>query len=319
MNKLIDIFKSIKLPKNRYINNTYLKLVILLIILYFVFQLLRKNTEETQLKEGFGNKREKIKTKKEITEIYDDFYSSIYDDLVYDPNKNNFELQEIIRATKMKQGTSTVLDIGSGNGHHLELLRNKGIDTIGLEISPSMIQRANTLYPNINIKQGDVIDSNIFRQETFSHILTLYFTLYYIKDKQTYFNNCYKWLKPGGILAVHLVNREMFNPIVNAGDPFVMVSPQKYAKDRITKTVVKFKDFKYKSNFSLDRDNNVAYFEELFRDDKTKDIRQNKHIFYMDKQKDIIRKAKQSGFNLLGKIDLINAKYEYQYIYILQK
>ena len=75
--------------------------------------------------------------------------------------------------------------------------------------------------------------------------------MYYIKNKLKLFKNIYYWLRPGGILTLHLVNRDMFNPIVNAGDPLTMVSAQKYAKERITNTVVKFKDFRYKSNFKL--------------------------------------------------------------------
>jgi SAM-dependent methyltransferase len=299
-------------------NNSYLKIIVALFIIYFVSQLLRKHNS---LNEGFSglSQKEKFITKNKIEEIYDDFYNSVYDDLVYDDNKQKYELQEIIRATKMKPDNSTVLDIGCGNGHHVNLLSSQGINSVGLDISPNMVERATMLYPNISVKQGDTLDNMIFNESSFSHILSLYFTLYYIKDKQRYFNNCYKWLKPGGYLAVHLVNRDMFNPIVGAGDPFVMVSPQKYAKDRITKTVVKFKDFKYKSKFNLDKENNMGYFEEVFKDDTTKKVRQQTHNFYMEPQAEIIEKAKSSGFKLLGKIDLVNVKYEYQYIYILQK
>jgi SAM-dependent methyltransferase len=317
---MLSLIKKIRLPtlSKRYINSNYLKIIIALFIIYFVIQLLRKHKP---INEGFSglNQREKLVTKKKVDDIYDEFYNSIYDDLVYDDNKNKFELTEIIRSTKMKPSKSMVLDIGCGNGHHVNLLTEKGIKSIGLDISPNMVERANMLYPKINVKQGDVLKEDLFNNNTFSHILSLYFTAYYIKDKQQYFDNCYKWLKPGGYLALHLVNRDMFNPIVSAGDPFVMISPQKHARERITKTVVKFKDFKYKSRFNLDRENNKAYFEESFKEDNTNKVRQNIHEFYMEPQSNIIEKAKTSGFNLLGKIDLVNIKYEYQYIYILQK
>jgi SAM-dependent methyltransferase len=305
------------LPKlsKRYMNNNYLKIIITLIILYFIVQLIRKNTPKI---EGFSQ-NDKFITKNKVDTIYDDFYSSIYDDLVYDPNKINFELQEIYRTTKMKPHKSIVLDIGSGNGHHINTLIKQNIETIGLEISQDMINRSRTLYPHINVKNGDALNSMLFNQNKFSHITCLYFTIYYIKDKRNFFNNCYKWLKPGGYLALHLVNRDLFNPIINAGDPLVMVSPQKYARDRITKSVVNFKDFKYKSKFNLEKENNIAYFEELFKDNNTNNVRKNIHEFYMPSQKEIITYAKESGFKLIGKIDLVNTKYEYQYIYILQK
>ena len=296
-------------------NNTYLKIVIFLIVCYFLVQLVRKHSPK---KEGFTQK-EKFITKNKVKEIYDDFYSSIYDDLVYDPKKQHFELQEIVRATKMKPKSSFVLDIGSGNGHHVDILTKQNIESIGLEISRPMLERARTLYPNIKVKEGDALNSMLFNNNQFTHITCLYFSIYYIKNKREFFNNCYKWLKPKGYLALHLVNRDMFNPIVNAGDPLVMVSPQKYARDRITKTVVKFKDFQYKSNFKLEKENDKAYFEEIFKDDGSSNVRKNIHEFYMPTQKEIIAMAKEVGFDLIGKIDLVAAKYEYQYIYILQK
>ena len=50
-------------------------------------------------------------------------------------------------------------------------------------------------------------------------------------------------MKPGGYLVVHLVNRDMFDPIRPASNPLFMVSPQKYAKNRIVTSTIKFKDF----------------------------------------------------------------------------
>ena len=62
------------------------------------------------------------------------------------------------------------------------------------------------------------------------------------------------WLEPGGWLALHLVDRNNFDPIIPAGDPFIMISPQNYAKKRITSSVVKFNNFKYRANFKLDEE-----------------------------------------------------------------
>lgn len=310
LNKLLNI----KLSK-KYLNHTYLKIFIALLMLYFLMQLVRKNTPHH---EGF-TQREKFISKSSVEEIYDDFYNSIYDDLVYDQNKINYELQEIAQVSKMKTGQSTILDIGSGNGHHVETLRKQGYDAMGLELSKPMINRSKELYPSLPIKHGNVLESITFNEESFSHILCMYFTIYYIEDKRTFFENCYKWLKPNGYLALHLVNRDMFNPILSAGEPLVLVSPQKYAKDRLTKTVVKFKDFQYKAKFKIDNNNDKARFEETFKDDATSNIRKHVHNFSMPTQKYIIQLAKDCGFNLIGNIDLVNAKYEYQYVYILKK
>ena len=54
------------------------------------------------------------------------------------------------------------------------------------------------------------------------------------------FPKCFM-VKPRGTLTLHLVNRDKFNPIVNTADVLMMVSPQKYAKDRINNSIIKFK------------------------------------------------------------------------------
>ena len=66
----------------------------------------------------------------------------------------------------------------------------------------------------------------------FTDITCFYFTIYYlIKDKNAFLSNCYHWLKPGGKLIMHLVEK-MFDPILPVANPLVMVSPQRYAKKK---------------------------------------------------------------------------------------
>ena len=120
----------------------------------------------------------------------------------------------------------------------------------------------------------------------------LYFTIYSIEDKLKFFKNCYDWLQPGGRLVIHLVNRDKFDPILNSANPLTSVNAQKYAKERLTKSIVKFKDFLYKAAYVSDNENDKAYFMKTFKDDATKNTRKNEHVLYMDSQKDILTKAK---------------------------
>ena len=78
-----------------------------------------------------------------------------------------------------------------------------------------------------------------FDQEAFSHITCLYFTIYYIKDKKRFFKNCFDWLMPTGHLAIHLVNRDKFDPIIEAGNPLHIVSPQKLCEKKDNKVACK--------------------------------------------------------------------------------
>ena len=57
-----------------------------------------------------------------------------------------------------------------------------------------------------------------------------------------------------GFRAKQFVNRNKFDPILNSADPLQMVSAQKYAKKRITSSLIKFKDFQYRGDFKLDKD-----------------------------------------------------------------
>ena len=258
-----------------------------------------------------------------MTEIYDDFYATIYDDLVFNKNKNDYEIGKWIKHTKPNQ-ESIVLDIGSGTGHHVSSLKAHGYDATGIDISPSMVKKSKETYPDLKFQVADVLTTSLYPAGSFTHVTCFYFTIYYIQNKKLFFENCIQWLRPGGFLAVHIVNRDKFDPIVPAGNPFNIISPQKYAKKRITTTTVKFDKFEYKSNFVMkdsienNEEPNVL-MKETFKTLKNGDVRQNEHKLYMLTQAEILDIAKSVGFIVDSKIDLMDCQYDSQYIYILQK
>ena len=55
------------------------------------------------------------------------------------------------------------------------------------------------------------------------------------------------------------------------------------------------------------------------KDDKSGNIRSNKHTLYMEKQKHILSLIKSVGFIMKGKVDLVQCMNGYQYLYILYK
>ena len=251
-------------------------------------------------------------------EIYDDFYADIYDYLVFNNMKDEYEVGEIVNKTSASS-QSKILDIGCCTGHHVAELSGRSIDIIGIDISPSMIEKAKKNYPDNKFDVQDATNSQIYPQDTFTHILCMYFTIYYIENKSIFFENCYNWLMPGGYLIVHLVDRHNFDPILPPGNPLLYVSPQKYAKKRITNTKVKFTDFAYNANFELDEQNNVAKFTEKFKNDKDGKVRKQEHIMYMPDLNEIVDEAQSAGFLVHGKVDLLHCQYEYQYLYIFTK
>lgn len=269
----------------------------------------------TPVKEGMVNDYKVLF--KQGDAIYDDFYAGIYDYLVFSSVRNDYEVGILMNAGNPIQ-SSVIADIGSGTGHQVDLIRQKNLNVVGIDISPSMVEAAKKKYPQGNFRVGDALENKLFKMDSLTHILCLYFTIYYMKDKQRFFDNAMYWLMPGGFLIVHLVDRETFDPILPPGNPLYIVSPQKYAKERITSTKVTFEDFVYTSDFKLDKDNDSATFDEKFKFNDGK-VRKQQQVLYMEDTSEIVNKAQNSGFILHSKVDMVKCGYESQYLYVFIK
>ena len=318
--ELKQVIKSITGAYNKMSNIGKILVFVILLLLVIVFfkkidTNISKNKGNNWFKEGFTQQDKFVFLKDE--KVYDDFYVSIYDHLVFNSMKNEYEISEIVNNTEPNE-KSIIVDIGCGTGHHVANLSSKNLQVVGIDISPSMVKKAKDKYPNLNFVVGDVLVNDQFQYNSITHILCLYFTIYYFNDKRAFFTNCINWLMPGGYLIIHLVDREMFDPILPPGNPLYIVSPQKYAKERITKTKITFNDFVYESNFNLEKGTDIAIFEEKFKF-KNDNIRKQEQKLYMEDHSTIIGIAQECGFIVHGKINLVKCAYENQYLYILTK
>lgn len=287
------------------------KVLLIVIILLFVIITFKKKREGYQQNDQFVFKTG--------AEVYDEFYSTIYDQLVFSNIKDNYEIGKIIEKTH-PTSESIILDVGCGTGHHVAALEAQHIPAVGIDVSGAMIKQAKELYPHYNFVQGDVLKAMQFRKNSFTHILCLYFTLYYFEDKLAFFKNCMYWLMPGGALVIHVVNKDMFDPIIPPANPLLLLSGQRYANKRITESKVTFDDFIYKSNFELMDGSDQAKFVEKFSNrDTGKPFRRNEHVLYMENEDKILTLAREVGFIMQGEIDMIKSGYEYQKLFILVK
>jgi SAM-dependent methyltransferase len=271
-----------------------------------------------QMKNKEGFEQSETFLLKTNDDLYDNFYTSIYDELVFNSLKNDYEVGEIINKTSVSS-QSIILDIGSGTGHHVAKLKERGFNAIGLDNSSDMVDQAKQNYPNYEFKKGDVNNPNLFNANTFTHILSLYFTIYYMKDKNLFFQNCFKWLKPGGYLIIHLVEPDNFNTILPGGASYRQMSPQRNSSERATETRFTFNNIEYIANFLFNGNTNVATFEEKFQNINTGKVRKNEHTLYMNSDEDILTMAQTNGFFVQGKIDLASVANQGQYLYILIK
>ena len=80
-----------------------------------------------------------------------------------------------------------------------------------------------------------------------------------------------------------------------------------------------FGSFQYSSKFDFHTANSksTVYFAETFTDTRSKNVRKQEQTLYMENITDLIDILKFCGFNVIGKFDFVEDKY--QFIYILQK
>lgn len=262
---------------------------------------------------------------REGLDIYDDFYAGVYDHLFFSSAKVDYEIEEIIKRTTPSDRQSTadqrILDIGCGTGHHVDgFVRSKMFTSvIGADRSASMVAQAKETYPDRAdlFQQADGLNRDAFSPASFTHIACLYFTIYYMtaQEKQIFYRNCMEWLQPGGFFIVHLADRDLFDPILPPGNPLILVSPQKYAEERILHTEVHFDDFLYSADFSA-----TEYdLAERFKDKESDRVRKQTHQLHMETLKREVDGIRSAGFVDKAIVDLIHVQYEYQYVYIFVK
>lgn len=98
-----------------------------------------------------------------------------------------------------------VLDSGCGSGRFFEVLRDKGIDYFGIDISENLIAIAKKNYPNVKFQVADALNlpfsqnffDKIYSISVLHHIPSKDFRLQYLKETK-------RVLKPEGLLILRV-------------------------------------------------------------------------------------------------------------------
>ena len=258
-------------------------------------------------------------------DLFDDFYASVFTKLTQNEPLIQAEtaicLEEFGKKRPKQQ--MRILDAGCGIGIGACSFAKQGVGhTVGIDKSQAMIRYAKgTTMPSttltesqrqdIEFRQFDLIGPGAAGAAEFTDACLLYFTIYYFRDLEMLFRNLALWVRPGGSLAIEVVNKYKFDPVLNSGNPWVGVSPQSYAKERIKTSRAVFDTFDYEASFELE--DPKAEFQEVFRF-KDGSVRRQRHTLNMLSISDIIEKAQQNGWSYTSYVDLMPMSFEYGYL-----
>ena len=275
--------------------------------------------------EGFQSEEYFLITKRN-NEIYDDFYSSVYDLLYYNYPKINFEINSIIKTINLYSSNTDLgvfnenrlmLVINSRTGYYLKEIISHKINTIGIEESTQMLQKSKNITssdPNnskLKFKETNIMD---FNQPNFptsdnlyfgniTDILCLNYQIYFIQNKESFFEKTFDLILNGGYLVIHLVDINYFKNLISNSNPL--------SKNDDGIIQIQFEEFEYTSTITFDSsDNNYeiygnsnSTFEEKITFNNGK-IRKHEQELFINDIDTITNTALESGFILHNTISL---------------
>ena len=263
----------------------------------------------------------------ENDELFDEFYASIYDQLVQSSVRIQAEIGLLLHQWTSRGEatveTMRVLDAGCGTGVATVAFAKMNVaKVIGLDKAPAMIQRAKDVTipqstiteeqkKRIELRVADLLNPSACSAAEVTHAVMLYFTPYYVKDLEAVLRNLFLWVNPGGKLAIEVVNKHKFDPMLEPAAPWMAFSLQKYSKERVTKSKITFDKFTYEGNFDLT--DPEAEFRETFRF-KDGRVRRQRHRLHMMDIEAITKLAITCGWKYETYIDLTNIGFEYAYL-----
>tara|TARA_Y100000389_G_scaffold204772_1_gene259545 strand:+ start:554 stop:1576 length:1023 start_codon:yes stop_codon:yes gene_type:complete len=270
--------------------------------------------------------------------VYDKFYVNNYDKIYLNSYKNNYEIGVIEKQTTNEDKSAVkIIDIGCGTGYNVNKLNEKGYNVVGLDQSQDMINYANNQYSNCEFVNDNILNTNSFQYNDFDIITCLGKTIYEIKNKDKFFENCYSLLNNDGKMVINVVNRDTFKPYVqNTKDNEVLFNPEDF-NEKITNMIIKFKNnMEFKSNYNNLYDKNdkndkndyelsdeniipySVYNDEFVNFDKNK-VKKYELNMYMPTEKTIENIAESKGFKVVSKHPMDEINYKDEFLYVFQK
>ncbi|PIR20608.1 MAG: hypothetical protein COV45_05260 [Deltaproteobacteria bacterium CG11_big_fil_rev_8_21_14_0_20_47_16] len=99
----------------------------------------------------------------------------------------------------------SLLDVGCAGGYFLDFLREKGWKVAGVEVNEAMARHAREHY-GIDVR-SEGLEKAAFPSESFD-VVTIYHVLEHIPNPDQTLQECYRILRPGGLLVIAVPNSE---------------------------------------------------------------------------------------------------------------
>ena len=134
--------------------------------------------------------------------VADEYVRHIFEELQHKP----LDRQLLDRFADRIRDVGSACEIGCGPGHVARYLHERGVEMVGIDLSPGMIEQARRLNPGIEFRQGDMLALDA-ANESWAGIVAFYSIIHIPRSEMSKaLAELRRVLRPGGtlLLAFHL-------------------------------------------------------------------------------------------------------------------
>jgi ubiquinone/menaquinone biosynthesis C-methylase UbiE len=233
-----------------------------------------------------------------IKEKFDQIYVKLHNITFQNKKLCSYIINQIDQKTiknKWNKKNINILESGCGTGTTYSYLYNKYKNVIGIDQSNEFLKCSKITTPTGNFIHGNLLESKLFDPAYFSHILCLFDTIYHNEDHKTILMNFKYWLKPKGILAITIYDKDLLDPAPR--------DYSQYFKDKqgVKHSLTYFDEFTHDAWWNNSTATSIEYHEKYVLENKKKKI--NTHKLFIPNKKTMIKKITDCGFKLTYIID----------------
>ena len=140
-----------------------------------------------------------------ISNVYDAVAEEYAITFLGEHEKKPKDEEVLCRFSREVAGKGPVWDLGCGPGHTVGYLDNLGVDVSGLDISDRMLEQAQSRYPGICFKKGNMLSLG-FADSSLGGALAFYSIVHFTREQvAAAFREIFRVLRPGGkfLIAFH--------------------------------------------------------------------------------------------------------------------